>query len=95
MKKLICILAGAALLGACEQKTEVAAPAPAPEKKTEPSTAEMGQRPKKEAVVPAVIPAVSNEAKTDAAAAVNTLSAAATAAMSTETKTESASTPSP
>lgn len=33
MKRLICILASAALLGACEQKTEVA-PAPA-EKKTE------------------------------------------------------------
>ena len=35
MKKLLCILATAALLGACEQKTEVAAPAasPVPEKK--------------------------------------------------------------
>ena len=41
MKKLICILASAALLGACEQKTDVVAPAssPAPaEKKTEHNT---------------------------------------------------------
>jgi PBP1b-binding outer membrane lipoprotein LpoB len=37
MKKLICILASAALLGACEQKTEVAPAAPA-EKKTETNT---------------------------------------------------------
>jgi PBP1b-binding outer membrane lipoprotein LpoB len=37
MKKLFCILAGAALLGACEQKTEVAPAAPA-EKKTENTT---------------------------------------------------------
>lgn len=37
MKKLICILASAALLGACEQKTETVAPAPA-EKKTENNT---------------------------------------------------------
>jgi len=35
MKKLICILASAALFGACEQKTDVAAPttSPVPEKK--------------------------------------------------------------
>jgi hypothetical protein len=40
MKKLICIFASAALLGACEQKTEVVAPAnsPAPEKKVEKNT---------------------------------------------------------
>jgi hypothetical protein len=38
MKKLICILAGAALLGACEQKTETVAPAPGPDKKTENNT---------------------------------------------------------
>ncbi len=37
MKKLICILASAALFGACEQKTEVAPAAPA-EKKTETNT---------------------------------------------------------
>ena len=37
MKKYICILAGAALLAACEQKTETVAPAPA-EKKTENNT---------------------------------------------------------
>ena len=40
MKKLLCILASAALLGACEQKTDVVAPAnsPAPEKKVEKNT---------------------------------------------------------
>jgi uncharacterized lipoprotein YajG len=39
MKKLICILASAALLGACEQKTDVVAPtSPAPEKKVENNT---------------------------------------------------------
>ena len=39
MKKLLCILASAALLGACEQKTDVVAPAsPAPDKKTENKT---------------------------------------------------------
>jgi PBP1b-binding outer membrane lipoprotein LpoB len=37
MKKLFCILASAALFGACEQKTEVAPAAPA-EKKTETNT---------------------------------------------------------
>jgi uncharacterized lipoprotein YajG len=46
MKKLICILAGAALLVGCGQKSEVAAPAtPAPEKKID--TTMMGERPKK------------------------------------------------
>jgi hypothetical protein len=34
MKKLICILASAALFGACEQKTEVAPAAPADKKDT-------------------------------------------------------------
>ena len=40
MKKLICILASAALLGACEQKETVVAPgnSPAPEKKVENNT---------------------------------------------------------
>ena len=40
MKKYICILAGAALLVACEQKTETVAPAPGapPESKTENNT---------------------------------------------------------
>ena len=40
MKKLICILASAALLGACEQKTETVTPAAAPadNKKTESNT---------------------------------------------------------
>jgi uncharacterized lipoprotein YajG len=44
MKKYICILASAALLAACEQKTETAAPAPAataaPEATSAPATTE-------------------------------------------------------
>ena len=36
MKKLICILASAALLGACEQKTEVVTPVSPPEKSDKP-----------------------------------------------------------
>jgi PBP1b-binding outer membrane lipoprotein LpoB len=38
MKKLICILASAALLGACEQKTEVTPAAPVDTKKAETNT---------------------------------------------------------
>jgi outer membrane biosynthesis protein TonB len=38
MKKYICILAGAALLAACEQKTETAAPAPSPASSPEAAT---------------------------------------------------------
>lgn len=34
MKKLLCILSTAALFGACEQKTEVTAPAAPPAKET-------------------------------------------------------------
>ena len=34
MKKLICLLAAAALFGACEQKTEIVAPASPPAKET-------------------------------------------------------------
>jgi hypothetical protein len=51
MKKLICILAGAALLTACGDKTEVAAPTPAPENKVDMS--KMGARPKKTKIDPA------------------------------------------
>jgi PBP1b-binding outer membrane lipoprotein LpoB len=38
MKKYICILAGAALLVACEQKTETVAPAASPSETTENNT---------------------------------------------------------
>ena len=51
MKKLICILAGAALLTACGDKAEVAAPTPAPENKADIS--KMGARPKKAKIDPA------------------------------------------
>ncbi len=50
MKKLICILASAALLGACEQKTDVVAPeaSSVPEKKSDkpvdPNTGSRAQR---------------------------------------------------
>jgi PBP1b-binding outer membrane lipoprotein LpoB len=40
MKKYICILAGAALLAACEQKTETAAPAANAPASPEATTAE-------------------------------------------------------
>ena len=38
MKKILCILASAALLGACEQKTETVTPAAPADKKTENNT---------------------------------------------------------
>ena len=40
MKKYICILAGAALLAACEQKTETVTPATTPAPTTAPATTE-------------------------------------------------------
>ena len=40
MKKYICILAGAALLAACEQKTETVTPAASPAPTTAPATTE-------------------------------------------------------
>jgi hypothetical protein len=83
MKKLICILAGAALLGACEQKTEVVAPAPVPDK---PDAAATGQRPKRDAasLSKAGTPsAITGEAKAEP------VDAAAAATTTTETKTES------
>jgi hypothetical protein len=89
MKKLICILASAALLGACEQKTDVVAPAP--EKKaqdntaalTPPASTETGQKIRKatdttNTMSRALAPATSTEKKTESA--------------TTETKTESATT---
>ena len=51
MKKLICILSGAALLAACGDKAEVAAPTPAPENKVDMS--QRGARPKKSKIDPA------------------------------------------
>jgi len=78
MKKLICILASAALLGACEQKTDVVAPAP--EKKaqdnaaalTPPASTETGQKIRKatdttNTMSRALAPATSTEAKTEPA----------------------------
>ena len=41
MKKYICILAGAALLAACEQKTETVTPATTPAPTTAPATTDM------------------------------------------------------
>jgi hypothetical protein len=40
MKKLLCILATAALFGACEQKTEVVAPAPPAKETPDPAKAQ-------------------------------------------------------
>ena len=52
MKKLICILASAALLGGCEEKTNVVTPAssPAPDKKVENNTTVKIEGADKEAV---------------------------------------------
>jgi uncharacterized lipoprotein YajG len=64
MKKLLCILASAALLGACEQRTDVVAPAssPAPaEKKTESNTTVVNPTEKKETTI--VNPPASTEKK--------------------------------
>ena len=64
MKRLICILAGAALLGACEQKTEVVTPVvPSP-----PAKSETGQKVRKttsESAVSVASPATSTEMKTE------------------------------
>ena len=89
MKKIICILASAALLGACEQKTDVVAPAP--EKKaqdnaaafTPPASTETGQKIRKatdttNTMSRALAPATTTEAKTEPA--------------TTEAKTEPATT---
>ena len=80
MKKLLCILAGAALLGACEQRTEVVAPAggtPAP--KTEHNTT-------------IVNPAVSTEKTKET----NTITTApADTEKKTETTTTTTSSPNP
>jgi hypothetical protein len=90
MKTLICILASAALLGACEQKTDVVAPAP--EKKaldnaaaltTPPASTETGQKIRKatdttNTMSRALAPATTTEAKTEPA--------------TTEAKTEPATT---
>ena len=72
MKKLICILASAALFGACEQKTEVAPAAPA-EKKTEVNTTvgnpnaatDKVTTTEKNTVTNASTPATSTDTKTD------------------------------
>jgi hypothetical protein len=88
MKKLICILAGAALLGACEQKTEVVTPASSPA----PDAAATGQKPKREiknSLSAVTTPGAITESKAESIETTNTLSAAATPAVSTETKTES------
>lgn len=76
MKKILCILAGAALFGACEQRTEVIAPAgstPVPEKKTEHNTT-------------IVNPAVNTE-KTKETKETNTIVAPADTEKKTETTT--------
>jgi PBP1b-binding outer membrane lipoprotein LpoB len=86
MKKLICILASAALLGACEQKTETVAPAAPAEKKTENNTTVVnppanGEKPKEKATTERDV--------------TNTLSTVSTPATSTETKTDTTTTASP
>ena len=74
MKKLICLVAGAALLGACEQKTEVAEPpANTPRPLTAEESARMGSKPRRSsadtgsALSTSTNPAVSTEKKAEAA----------------------------
>ena len=101
MKKLICILASAALLGACEQKTDVTVPA---SDKKAPDNAATGQKPRKPADATtntlssaAVAPATSTETKADAVAAEKKADAVAAEtkadAIAAEAKSEPAATP--
>ena len=79
MKKLICILASAALFGACEQKTETVTPAAAPvEKKTENNTT--------------VINPATTEKTKEKTSTTNTLTTAPAPVTSTETKTDTTTT---
>lgn len=79
MKKLICILASAALLGACEQKTETVAPAAPAEKKTENNTT-------------IVNPPASTEKTKETT---NTITTAPAAEKKTETTTTTSTSPNP
>jgi ABC-type uncharacterized transport system auxiliary subunit len=82
VKKLLCILAAAALLGACEQKTEVTAPA-APAQTPDPAKAQRLNR-------------KTGPTKTDATTTETTTAPANTdATTTTETKTESTTTSTP
>jgi uncharacterized lipoprotein YajG len=83
MKKLICILAGAALLGACEQKTETVTPAAAPaDKKTENNTT-------------VVNPPAKTETGTKTTNNITTTAPAANTEKKTETATTTSSSPNP
>ena len=89
MKKLICILASAALLGACEQKTETVAPA---EKKIEnsPTVVSTPTAEKRRSMsTSAIAPSTRTEPKTEAP---DTLTTAAPPDTSTETKTDTTTT---
>ncbi len=64
MKKLLCILATAALFGACEQKTEVTAPAAPPAKET-PDPAKAARLNRKTVPATPVDATTTTETKTD------------------------------
>ena len=82
MKKLICILAGAALLAACEQKTETVAPAASPAPgKTENNTTVVNP-----------VTGTEKTKETNTTNTTNTTTAVSTPATSSSTKTESTST---
>lgn len=83
MKKLICILASAALLGACEQKTETVAPASPAEKKTENNTTVVNP------------PATTEKTKETNTTNTNTTTTAPTPATSTKTESSTTTTTSP
>jgi ABC-type uncharacterized transport system auxiliary subunit len=70
MKKLLCILATAALFGACEQKTEVTAPAAPPSKETpDPAKAQRLNR-KTAPVAPTTTNATTTETTTESSTTV-------------------------
>jgi hypothetical protein len=66
MKKILCILATAALFGACEQKTEVTAPAAPPAKETpDPAKAQRLNRKTKPAAPATTDATTTTETKTE------------------------------
>jgi hypothetical protein len=95
MKKIICILAGAALLGACEKKTEVVAPAGTSSTPTQAEMAARGEKPKRSKVaqVPSLTTAATPEKADNPAEAMT----AATPDSASEAKMEDSgeSTPEP
>ncbi|HEX8897116.1 MAG TPA: hypothetical protein VF751_00335 [Chthoniobacterales bacterium] len=87
MKKILCILASAALLGGCEEKTNVVTPtSPAPDKKVENNTT---------VVNPASTAVVKEKEKTETTTNTNTTTTSPSPNSSSSTTTTTTSSPSP